>query len=341
LFDVPSILRRRILLRRGTQNGLRLASALTARSSAYPDNPRMIRFRIAQFRWLALLPLVCGLTARAATTVPLPSWMCAGGSADVIFFGGFELGEAVPHDPSNGSGGPYPGDESRGITVPGLGSHLLYLYLPRDYTPTRSWPLMLAMHGTAGYPGAAPAAARQVRDDWSTVADSGGFVVLAPVASGPQGSWEPDIDIPVIFAAIADTEARYNIELTRMDMWGYSAGGHLAHGLALNHTDFFTAYGVSAGALTQYACSDSGSPPPSCSELLGNAEPKVPVDIHIGVEDPLYLYYGANHDAARFEAGGWIPEQDLFYRPFAGGHTYTVAQLGEIWTNICPFALGP
>ena len=122
-----------------------------------------------------------------------------------------------------------------------------------------------------------------MRDDWSSVANSGGFVVLAPVASGTDGSWEPDVDIPVIFAAIADTMARYNIEETRMNMWGYSAGGHLAHALALNNTDYFAAYGVSAGALTQYACTDDGSPPPSCSELLDNAEPKIPVDIHIGV----------------------------------------------------------
>lgn len=288
-----------------------------------------------------LLLLVAPAFAQAASTVPLPVWMCAAGSSDIVFLSGFEIGEAVPHAPSNGSGGLYPGDESRGITVPGYGVHLLYLYVPLDYTPARSWPLMLALHGTAGYSGLAPAAARQVRDDWSSVANSGGFVVLAPVASGTDGSWEPDVDIPVIFAAIADTMARYNIEETRMNMWGYSAGGHLAHALALNNTGYFTAYGVSAGALTQYACTDDGSPPPSCSELLDNAEPKTPVDIHIGVEDPLYLYYGANEDAARFEAGGWIPEQDLFWRPFAGGHTYTITQLGEIWTNICPFALGP
>jgi hypothetical protein len=33
--------------------------------------------------------------------------------------------------------------------------------------------------------------------------------------------------------------------------------------------------------------------------------------------------------------------QDLFYTLFNGGHVYTVAQLGEIWNHICPFALGP
>ncbi|HKE48909.1 MAG TPA: hypothetical protein VKB52_12660 [Rhodanobacteraceae bacterium] len=291
-------------------------------------------------RSIALPLLFAVASAGAASTVPLPGWMCAA-DHDVIFRAGFEPGEAVPHSPSNGSGGLYPGDQARGINVPGIGNRIFYLYVPSSYAPSRAVPLVLAMHGTAGYPGAAPAAARQVRSDWSSVAETGGFIVIAPVATGSDGSWEPDVDVPTIFAAIEDTLARYNIEETRLDMWGYSAGGHLAHALGLNHTDYFAAYGVSAGALTQYACSDSGNPPPSCSALLSAAEPKIPVDIHIGVMDPLYLYYGANADAARFQTGGWMAEADLFYRPFAGGHTYTIAQLGEIWTNICPFALGP
>ncbi len=276
--------------------------------------------------------------AAAASTVPLPASFC---DADVVFAAGFETALPIPADPSNGSGGLYPGDESRVITVPGLGSHLVYLYVPTTYSPSHAVPLLLAMHGTAGNAGSAPAAARQVRDDWSSIAESGGFIVIAPAASGANGSWEPSIDVPVISAAIDDTAARYDIERTRIDMWGYSAGGHLAHALALENTDFFAAYGVSAGALTQYACTDSGVPPPTCAALLGAAQPKIPVDIHIGVEDPLYLYYGANGDNGRFQAGGWVPEQNLFWRPFAGGHTYTVAQLGEIWANVCPFALGP
>lgn len=293
-----------------------------------------------RYPWLALAPLLTYIgLANAASTFPLPGWMCAPEN-DVVFASGFESGEAVPHDPSNGSGGPFPGDESRVITVAGSGTHLIYLYIPLAYTPVHAWPLILVMHGTVGS-GNAPNAARAVRDDWSSVAEAGGFIVVSPAANGANGSWDPDLDVPAIFAAIEDTTTRYNIERTRIDMWGYSAGGHLAHSLALNNTDYFAAYGVSAGALTQYACTDDGSPPPSCSALLAAAEPKIPVDIHIGVMDPLYLYYGANEDAARFEAGGWVPEQDLFYRPFAGAHTYTVAQLGEIWANICPFALGP
>jgi poly(3-hydroxybutyrate) depolymerase len=308
-------------------------SPLIRGSRRADENPPMPRRPL-----LPALALLGPAIAAAASTVPLPPSLC---SADIVFASGFETAPAIPTNPSGGSGGPYPGDQSRVVNVPGLGSHIVYLYVPTTYSPAHAMPLLLAMHGTAGNAGSAPAAARQVRDDWSSVAESGGFIVIAPVASGTNGSWEPPIDVPVIFATIADTAARYDVEQTRLDMWGYSAGGHLAHALALENTDFFAAYGVSAGALTQYACTDSGAPPPSCTALLGAAQPKIPVDVHIGVQDPLYLYYGANGDNGRFQAGGWVPEQTLFWRPFAGGHTYTVAQLGEIWANVCPFALAP
>jgi poly(3-hydroxybutyrate) depolymerase len=291
-------------------------------------------------RCLAAVPLLLMFTlARAASTVRLPDWMC--GAGDTVFRSGFESDEVLPHDPSNGSGGAYPGNQTRTITVSGIGNRTFYLRLPPAYTPTRSWPLLLALHGAAGSPGAAQAAAQQVRSDWSSWADSHGFVVLAPVASGSQGSWVPQTDVPVMSAALDDTMARYNIERTRIELWGFSAGAHVAHALALFNADYFAAYGVSAGSLTQYACTDNGVPPPSCNQLLGSAQPKIPVDIHLGTLDPLYTTYGAGDDPGRFQSNGWVMNQDLFYTLFAGGHTYTVAQLGEIWTNICPFALGP
>jgi len=284
--------------------------------------------------------LVAATLAEAASTVPLPDWVCT--SSDTVFRSGFDAAEmSVPHDPSNGSGGPYPGDQGRVIAVPGIGNRVYYLHLPTAYMPARASPLLVALHGSAGSPGAAPDYARQVRSDWSSGSDSEGFIVVVPVATGATGGWNPDTDIPTIAAALDDTMARYNVERTRIALWGFSSGGHLAHGLALNNTDYFSAYSVSAGLLEAYACTENGSPPPSCSELLSTTQPKIPIDIHLGMFDPLYTDYGAGDDPARFQAGGWIMGQSLFYTLFPGGHIYTIAQLGEIWTNICPFALGP
>lgn len=186
------------------------------------------------------------------------------------------------------------------------------------------------------------AAAQQVRNDWATRADSGGFIVIAPVGHSTQGGWGASGDDVEIRAALDDAIASYNVERSRIYLWGFSAGAHYGHALALNGTDYFAAYGVSAGSLEAYACTDSGAYPPTCAALLSGAQPKIPVDIHLGNSDPLYSPpYTAAGDAARFQAGGWVANRTLFYTVFAGGHTYTQAHLGEIWNHLCPFALGP
>ena len=111
--------------------------------------------------------------------------------------------------------------------------------------------------------------------------------------------------------------------------------------MGLNNTDYFAAYGVSAGALTQFACTDNGSIPPSCNQLLGGDVRKIPVDIHLGNSDPLYTMYGAGNDPTRFENNGWVLNQTLFYTLFNGGHEYFPSQLGDIWHNLCPNAVVP
>lgn len=289
-------------------------------------------------RIVAVLTLVLAslpAPAVAASTVRLPATMCPGG--DAIFDNGFET-PVIPHDPSAGSGGSYPGNVTRTISVPGVGTRNYYLHLPPGYTPSQSAPLLLALRGQS-LPTAT--AAQQVRSNWTSRADSNGFIVLAPVGNSTQGGWGASGDIAEIGAALDDALAAYNVERSRIYLWGYSAGAHYGHGLALSNTDYFAAYGVSAGSLEQYACTDNGSFPPTCAALLGATQPKIPVDIHLGNTDPLYTQYGAGNDPQRFQAGGWVSNRNLYYTLFAGGHVYTPAHLGEIWNHLCPFALGP
>jgi predicted esterase len=286
----------------------------------------------------ALLCTFCSV-ATAASTVRLPPWSCS--APDTLLRSGFDAGEAIPHDPSGGSGGAYPGNVTRTVAVTGVGSRDYFLRLPPAYAPGRPVPLLLAFHGAAGSQSGARSAAQQVRTDWAARADAAGFAVLAPVGNSTQGGWGASGDLAEIDAAIGDAFARYDIEQSRVYLWGFSAGAHYGHWLALANPGFFAAYGVSAGSLEQYACTDDGSWPPTCAALLAGTWPKIPVDIHLGNADPLYLAYGAGGDPQRFRSGGWVDGQTLHYTLFAGGHTYTVAQLGEIWQNLCPFALGP
>jgi poly(3-hydroxybutyrate) depolymerase len=287
---------------------------------------------------MTFLFLLAAGSAGAASTVRLPPSACPSGES--IFLDGFET-VVIPTDPSNGSGGAYPGDVTRTVSVPQVGTRTYYLHLPTAYTPARAWPILFIFHGASGSAASAPGAAQDVRSDWSALADAQGFIVLSVVGNQAQGGWGASADGAEISAVQVDAFAAYNVEQSRVYLWGFSAGAHFGHGIALDNTDFFAAYGVSAGSLEQYACTDDGSYPPTCASLLAGTHPKIPVDIHLGNADPLYTDYGAGNDPVRFENGGWINGVDLHYTLFNGGHEYTIPQLGEIWDNLCPFALGP
>jgi len=296
------------------------------------------------------------LPVHAATSVSLPGWECA--HPDAVFVDEFDEGSTVPHDPSNGNGGQFPGKQSRTVHVAGLGTgkQTYYLYLPADYTPTHSWPLLVVLHGVAPY-GSQNSYASTTRDNWIAAATAGHFIVAAPVASKvyydnnfqpyavswlvPPTSGPSDYDM---FAAIRDDlEGAYNIERTRIYGWGFSAGAHVMHDLAVNtYSDAFNAstmaaYGVSAGVLQGLAC--PGPTDAGCGPLLQGLPRRIPVDIHIGISDQNYGQALADH--ALFLTQGWTDDATIHYVEFSGGHTYTVAQLSTIWNNICPNAVTP
>lgn len=273
---------------------------------------------------VALLVLV-PLATQAATGGRVGGFECLA-AGDGLFINGFDDGVASAADPTNGSGGPT-GSSTRMIGVDFV-TREFFLRVPPGYTPARAYPLLIALHGSAP-PDQIPAYASATRDNWAASADASGYIVIAPEASGANGGWEPATDYNTIGAAINDTEARYNIDRHRILLWGFSAGGHVAHDLALTNTGYFAAYSVSAGVLDAYA--GAGAP--------AAAARHIPVDIHIGTSDPLASY--AQNDYFRFLNAGWTPGADLHYVAFNGGHTYTVGQTAEIWTFLCPWTVVP
>jgi predicted esterase len=312
-------------------------------------------YRCAFTALLALAAAANPSSADAATSVQLPPWVCT--QSDAIYDSAFDASEApVPHDPSRGSGGAFPGGQTRTLHIQGLGTGTqnYYVYVPGDYVPTRPWPLLLVLHGVAPY-GKGDSYASITRDNWSTVAAAGHFIVAAPVADevyydqygNPYAlSWlvpptygPSDYDL---FAAIrTDLEAAYNIERTRIYGWGFSAGAHVMHDLGVNdysaafNADTMAAYSVSAGVLQGLAC--PGSTNTGCTPLLAELTRRIPVDIHIGMSDP--NYQDAFSDHILFQTNGWIDGQTIHFTAFSGGHTYTIGQLGEIWANLCPNAV--
>ncbi|MDR3388548.1 MAG: hypothetical protein P4L92_15990 [Rudaea sp.] len=303
------------------------------------------------------LPIAFALTlasanAGAAQGMVLPAWVCA--HPDAIFIAGFESGQAaVPHVPSLGSGGAYPANVTRQVTVPGLGSQVYYLHLPSHYTPDHSWPLVLVLHG-AGGPGTSSMYAQQVRADWSVLADAQGFIVASPVGTDSQGGgWNaPDAngngpsDYDVIAAVLADARSAYNVEQTRIAGWGYSAGGEVLDDIVLTgwsglNANSFAGYAVTGTALAGCPTYNTVQ---SC--VPANAARIIPLDIHIGAADPIFTQGYSSSDKNAFLAAGWNLGTTLFYTVFTdgyppGGHIYTAADLQQVWTNLCPNAVIP
>lgn len=310
------------------------------------------------------LPLLALLAAavvpvQAATTRALPAWVCS--SNDTIFRTGLEAGDAVPHDPSGGSGGLAPGDTTRTVGIPGLGNGMqtYFVHVPPDYTPSRPWPLMIVLHGTAPNSGTPPNAAsyaQATRDSWIATADAGHFLVAAPIANDVQPgyvSWlvpprAGPTDYTLIGAILTDMGSAYNIERTRLYGWGFSAGGHVMHDLALNNANGpglnpgnLAGYGVSAGALAGLAC--AGDSDAQCNARLAAMPRHIPFDLHVGhVDNPTLSYVRADKD--RFVAQGFGLGTEFWYTVFVdagGGHTYTTAHLDAIWAHLCPYAVTP
>lgn len=226
-------------------------------------------------------------------------------------------------NPTGGSGGAAPGNQTRSVTVSGLGTFDYYLYIPSSYTPGTAMPVMFAFHG-AGGAGTSPAAAQSARNDWGTVASTNGFIVVAQASTGSGGGWVPSNDSAILNEIINDVFAAYNIEQNRVYMWGFSAGGHYAHSLALQNANFFAGYGVSAGALQ--ALAGTGAP--------AAASRKIPVDLHVGSSDTTVPPSAVQSDRNNFQANGWTLGTNLWYTEFTGGHTYTTTHLSQIWSNL-------
>lgn len=301
---------------------------------------------------IALLLALVAADAGAAQGVVLPAWVCA--HPDAIFAAGFEFGEAaIPTAPSLGSGGKYAGDVTRHVQVSGLGLQAYYLHLPSHYIPNHAWPLVLALHGSGG-PGTSTTYAQQVRTDWSALADTQGFIVVAPVGNDTLGGgWNaPDAngngpsDYDVIAAVLANAKVAYNIEQTRVVGWGYSAGGEVLDDIILTgwaglNADSFAGYAVTGTALAgcpQYNTVHSCVP--------ADAARIIPLDFHIGDADHIFTQGYASSDESAFLAAGWNLGTTLFYTVFTdgnppGGHTYTTADLQQVWTNLCPNAVIP
>jgi phospholipase/carboxylesterase len=108
------------------------------------------------------------------------------------------------------------------------------LYVPEYYTPDRSWPLVMALHGGSGN-------GRRFLWSWLRDARSFGAILVAPTAIG--STWAlmgEDADTPNLMRILEGVRARWNIDANRLLLTGMSDGGTFCYVTGLESTSPFT-----------------------------------------------------------------------------------------------------
>jgi polyhydroxybutyrate depolymerase len=151
------------------------------------------------------------------------------------------LVEAVHYEVRNRSNG----------TIVSSGQEREYLlHVPRSYDRARPTPLVISMHGGAGWP-----AMQKETSRWNRLAESHGFIVVYPSGISGRGprAWHMSPsglarDVRFISDLIDSLTAAYNIDGARVYADGLSNGGGMAFVLSCRLADRIAAVGMVASA---------------------------------------------------------------------------------------------
>ncbi|HEY2211185.1 MAG TPA: dienelactone hydrolase family protein [Bradyrhizobium sp.] len=108
------------------------------------------------------------------------------------------------------------------------------LYVPEYYTPDRTWPLVMALHGGSGN-------GRGFLWSWLRDARSHGAILVAPTAT--TGTWAlmgEDTDTANLARILASVQARWNVDPSRLLLTGMSDGGTFCYVSGLESASPFT-----------------------------------------------------------------------------------------------------
>ncbi len=176
--------------------------------------------------------------------------------------------------------------------------------VPPGYDDTKTWPLLLVLHG---YGGSGLETSRYFKLD--RLAEQRGLFFIAPDGladrRGNQG-WDsqasrwPEWDRSWLSAVIRDVKSKYRIDARRVFVFGHSQGAHMANRMGCDASDDVTGFISVAGQVTLAAA--KCAPPQKVSALL----------IH-GTADQAIGYYGdlqntppdPNVPSAHETAGVW------------------------------------
>lgn len=124
-------------------------------------------------------------------------------------------------------------------------------YVPSIYSDQRSWPLVVACHGTWPY----DRADLQMKE-WAKFAEYEGIIVAAPILVSTKGDFPPppekqkrlqEQDDRKILAMVDQIKNRYNIAEEQVFLTGWSAASYPILNTGLKHPDVFRALYIRQG----------------------------------------------------------------------------------------------
>jgi pimeloyl-ACP methyl ester carboxylesterase len=146
-----------------------------------------------------------------------------------------------PTDPPEATAATPNGVEERTTAVPWGQSRSVpyFLQLPLEYSPNRSWPVLIVVPGGGGE------RAADALDRWAYFARQNGYLLASPqwATAAEFYNFQSEEHLPVL-ELIRDLRRRYNVDSDRIFLAGYGDGGTITTDIALGHPDQF------AGVLT-------------------------------------------------------------------------------------------
>lgn len=118
-----------------------------------------------------------------------------------------------------------------------------WLYVPENYSPDRSWPLVMALHGGSG-------TGRQFLWSWLRDARSLGAILVAPTAIG--NTWAisgEDHDTPNLRRILEFVQSEWNVDARRLLLTGMSDGGTFTYVSGLDEVSPCLPIHITHGAL--------------------------------------------------------------------------------------------
>ena len=159
-------------------------------------------------------------------------------------------------------------DTTNGTIVSSGTTRKYLLYVPKNHDRSRPAPLIISLHGAAGW----PALQRDI-SRWNDMADRHGLIVVYPAGTTimgergprvwPMGPQSTDTDVKFISDLIEKVEKEYSIDTSRIYADGLSNGGGMAFALGCKLSNRVAAIGAVSAALAvpDKMCADARPEP--------------------------------------------------------------------------------